>query len=91
MPLYYFHVHDGADRPDRDGTDLPGSAAVRAEALMLAGRIVIDAGIRQDARDAWHITVADHTGLTLLLIDVVVAEAAATGRVSPHANEMEVG
>lgn len=89
LPL--FHAHDGADRLDRGGAGRTGVAAATAEALMLAGRIIMDAGVRQDTRDAWYITDEDHTGLTLLVMDVVVAEAAATRLVSLLPNGLEVG
>ena len=75
MPRYHFHVRDGVDRPDRDGIDLPDIRVARAEALKLAGEIIRDAGMRDDLGEEWRITVTDEAGLTLFIMDFLVAEA----------------
>ena len=80
MPRYFFHVHDGTVMRDRDGTELPDLQTARAEALMLAGKIIGDAGARRDLGEEWVIEVTDETGLILFRMDFVVAESAATGR-----------
>jgi len=33
MARYFFHVHDGEDRPDDEGVELPGPEEARAEAV----------------------------------------------------------
>lgn len=83
MPRYHFHLHDGVDRPDAEGTELAGIEAARAEALRLAGEIIRDAGVRADLGEEWRVTVTDDAGLTLFIMDFLVAESPATARRSP--------
>lgn len=42
MPRYFFHVQDGHDYPDLEGTELPDLAAARAEAVQFAGSLLAD-------------------------------------------------
>ena len=44
MPRYFFHIIDGRDIIDHDGTELPGLRQVRAEAIRTAGAILRDEG-----------------------------------------------
>ena len=46
MPRYFFHVHDGSERPDTEGTELAGMGQVRSEAVRLTGEILRDMGGR---------------------------------------------
>ena len=80
MPRYFFHVHDGVEPIDEEGTSFPDIVVARAEALKLAGDIIEDAGIRSDLGEDWCITVTDDAGLILFRMDFVVAESAAAGR-----------
>lgn len=80
MPRYYFHVHDGVDSLDMEGTELPGIDAARAEAIVLAGEIIQNAGMRADLREEWRITVADVTDLVLFRMTFMVAESPAAAR-----------
>ena len=77
MPQYHFNVHDGVDRPDRDGRELRDIHAARAEALVLAGEVIRDAGMRADIGEDWRIEVTDDTGLTLFLMSFLVVESPA--------------
>lgn len=85
MPRYFFHVHDGVEQIDEEGTVFHDIVIARAEALKLAGDIIKDAGIRSDLGEDWCITVTDDVGLILFRMDFVVAETAATGRRPPVA------
>lgn len=65
MPRYYFHIHDGADFPDRDGTMLPDLEAARHEAIRLAGSVIRELGSPfWDERHGgeWTMEVADQQG-----------------------------
>ena len=42
MPRYFFHLHDGVDLPDHEGTVLPGAREAKIQALSTAGEIVRD-------------------------------------------------
>ena len=83
MPRFHFNVHDGADLPDRTGTELADWQDARLEAIRLAGAI-----LREDARrialgEDWRMEVTDETGLMLFRLDFTVMETAATMRSGP--------
>ena len=40
MPRYYFHVRDGRDYPDDEGTELPDLACRPDEALQTSGEML---------------------------------------------------
>ena len=44
MPRYFFHVIDGVDVPDLEGTLLPGLAEARSQAIVTAGEILKSEG-----------------------------------------------
>ena len=46
MPRYFFHVIDGVDIPDLEGTLLPGLAEARSQAIVTAGEILKSEGMR---------------------------------------------
>ena len=56
MPRYFFHVHDGSERPDTDGTDLAGMGQVRSDAVHLTGEILRDMGGRFWWLPEWRLT-----------------------------------
>ena len=66
MPRYFFHVHDGSERPDTEGTDLAGMGQVRSEAVRLTGEILRDMGGRFWWLPEWRLTVTDETGAEVL-------------------------
>jgi hypothetical protein len=62
MPRYFFHVHDGVDRPDRDGTVLPGPGEAASQAIVVCGEMLKDLdGAFWRARH-WRMEVADDQG-----------------------------
>jgi hypothetical protein len=60
MPRYYFHVKDGRDLPDLDGTELADITAARQAAVTLSGEILRD-GIGDTLWSGipWEIQVTD--------------------------------
>ena len=75
MPRYFFHVIDGHDIPDPDGTELPDRSAARAQALRASGEILRDMG--QDFWDEtkWRMEVADESGELLFVLRFAAEEA----------------
>ena len=65
MPRYFFHVHDGKDLPDHEGTELPDLASARKEAVALAAGLLGDRpDVFWDAAD-WRLDVEDEAGRVL--------------------------
>lgn len=69
MPRYYFHIHDGADFPDTEGTMLPDLDAARGEAIRLAGSVIRELGstfLDPHHGGEWMMEVVDKSGKPLL-------------------------
>jgi hypothetical protein len=68
MPRYHFHVKDGQDYQDLQGTVLDDLAAARREALRFTGALLGDA-VNQfwDGVD-WRMTVTDEANETLFVL-----------------------
>ena len=65
MPRYFFHVQDGQDLPDREGTDFEDAEAARLTAVATAGEM-IRAHASQFWQDAdWQMHVTDDQGATV--------------------------
>jgi hypothetical protein len=62
MPRFYFHVRDGEEIPDHEGTVLADHDAARAEAIVLSGAMLKDLGGRFWANGEWQIRVLDEAG-----------------------------
>ena len=77
MPRYYFHVADGKDFPDLQGTELADLAAARREALRFSGAMLSDASERFWSGDDWAMTVTDERGLTLFVLNFMATDAPA--------------
>lgn len=83
MPRYHFNVIDGQNLPDVTGTVLRDLDAARAEAVMLSGALLRDAGSDFWQGRLWKMVVTDEAGATLFVLqftamDVVPAAAAAS-------------
>jgi len=65
MARYFFHVADGRDYPDLQGTELANLDAARKEALRFASTLLGEADERFWASGEWHMRVTDETDLTL--------------------------
>ena len=70
MTRYFFHVQDGTDRPDHDGTEYDDLDAARAEAVSLLGEMVKDLDGRFWAHPEWRLTVVDESGATVCQLQV---------------------
>ena len=70
MPRYFFHIRDGRDYPDDEGTELPNLAAVRAEALKASGEMLRDnkGGADFWSGHDWTMTVMDDKGGMVLTL-----------------------
>lgn len=78
MPRYFFHVHDGQNWRDDDGTEFPGLDEARLEAVRYVGRLVHDQARSIAAGEDWHLELTDATGLILFRIDVLASNTAAS-------------
>ena len=76
MQRFFFHIDHGEPQRDTEGTELPGLAAARAEAVRLVGRLLEDAGDSFWAMPSINLTVTDGSGLALWSIDVAGTPAA---------------
>jgi hypothetical protein len=63
----FFHVHDGCDRPDLEGTDLPNMRAVRPEAIRAAGEMLRDLDGASSGEE-WRMEVTDGAGRPVLTL-----------------------
>ena len=70
MPLYFFHLDDGAHCQERLGVELPDLRCARKEAALLAGELLRDRPEAFWRSPAWTTTVMDATGLKLFTIAV---------------------
>ena len=70
MPRFFFHVRDGKDLPDTEGTELPNLAAVRAEALKASGEMLRDSKGGADfwSGHDWTMNVHDEAGRPVLTL-----------------------
>lgn len=75
MPRYFFHVQDGQDFPDLEGTELPDLAAARAQAVQFAGSLLADQPETFWASGEWHLQVTDEAGLSLFQLTFFATEA----------------
>jgi hypothetical protein len=78
VPRYFFHVHDGAELPDEDGTELPDLASARNEAVRLAGASLKDHAQAFWNEEQWSIDVTDEDGLMLFSLTFFATNAPAT-------------
>ena len=65
VPRYFFHVSDGDDCPDLQGTILEDDAAARTEAVRFTGQLLSDAPDKFWSEQVWKLRVTDDTDLTL--------------------------
>lgn len=63
MPLFYFHVRDGVDIPDKEGTECASLEDARNQAVKSAGESIKELGPTfWDADHDWQMTVTDEGG-----------------------------
>jgi hypothetical protein len=64
VPRYFFHIRDGKDIRDREGTLLPDAKAARVEAIATGGVILRDLANYWDGTE-WQMNVTDEAGATI--------------------------
>jgi hypothetical protein len=65
VPRYFFHVADGEDYPDLQGTVLQDDAAARTEAVRFSGQLLSATPEKFWRGEEWKMRVTDDTDLTL--------------------------
>jgi hypothetical protein len=65
MPRYFFHVRDGRNIPDEEGTVLSDTAEARKQAVILAGGVLLDAGESFWHETEWRLWVTDEMDKTV--------------------------
>ena len=61
MPRIFFHIHDGKDFADKEGTELPDARAARVEAIATGGAMLKDTARYWDGTE-WRMVVKDEAG-----------------------------
>jgi len=69
MPRYFFHVIDGKDFIDEDGTELAGIDEARTQAIIMAGEILKEVGPTLWHGAKWHMDVLDEAGVTVVRLN----------------------
>jgi hypothetical protein len=65
MPRYFFHVLDGVNLIDNEGTVLSDVEEAREQAVVAAGEAIKDMGSRFWAGEVWEMNVTDESGATV--------------------------
>ena len=65
MPLYFFHIRDGQEFLDHEGTSCTNVESARAEALVTAGSILRDHGHKFWDGSEWRMWVTNEAGETV--------------------------
>ena len=78
MPRYFFHITDGQEFHDEEGTELRDLASAETEASW-----VLATHLRDHPREPWDegevvLSVADDSGLTLLTLTLISQHSAAS-------------
>jgi hypothetical protein len=65
MPLYYFHIRDGTDIIDDEGSELARPDQARQQAITTAGELLRDKGRGFWGGEEWTMQVVDEAGDTV--------------------------
>lgn len=76
VPRYYFHVKDGQDYPDLQGTVLAGPEEARREAVRFSGDLLCHGDPTFWSGTEWSMHVTDGSGKTIFTLLFVAREAA---------------
>jgi hypothetical protein len=76
LPRYFFHVQDGENLRDTEGTELPNRQAVRTEALRTSGELIRGQKVGADfwLGAEWSLEVEDGRGRPVLTLWFAGAE-----------------
>lgn len=77
MPRFFFRIHDGADYPDTQGTELSDWREAQVEAVRRAGTIIADTARQVKLGEDWSMEVTNETGLVLFRLDFHISSSAA--------------
>ena len=68
MPRFFFHIHDGREIRDQEGTELPSIDEARKQAVRTAGEMLRD---HDDfwTGDVWTMNVVDERGITVCVLN----------------------
>jgi hypothetical protein len=62
MPRYFFHIIDGEEIIDHEGTVLASVAEARAKAIVFSGEVLKDLGGKFWNNGQWQVRVTDKAG-----------------------------
>ena len=62
MPRYFFHIIDGNEYPNTEGTVLANPDTARAEAIVVSGEMLKDLGGEFWGNGEWQVRVEDEAG-----------------------------
>jgi hypothetical protein len=79
MPRFFFHVRDGSDFPDLQGTVLEDLVAARREAVRFSGALLNDKPDIFWQSGEWTMRVTDEADLTLFQLTFFATEGASGG------------
>jgi hypothetical protein len=68
LPRFHFHIHDGVDRPDPEGTEFPDLHAAWSEAVRACGEMLREIDGELDRNTEWRMDVTDEAGQALLTL-----------------------
>jgi hypothetical protein len=77
VPRYFFHVADGENFPDLQGTVLENDAAARTEAVRFSGQLLSAKPDKFWSGQEWKMRVTDENDLTLFELLFTASCAAA--------------
>ena len=75
MPRFHFHLYD---QRDEEGLELADLSAAKCEALEFTARHICDAANALWDRKEWTLSVTDQRGLTLMQLQIVGTQSAAS-------------
>ena len=84
MPRYFFHVEDGTNHIDQEGTELGCLEAARQHAVGYFSELLRDASRKFWSHDDWTMRVTDETGLIYFTLHFTATIAAAGGAGARH-------
>lgn len=70
MPRYFFHVHDGQEHRDEEGTQLANLGEARSQALNLLGALLGESAEHEWTSKGWYVSVTDGEGAPLVEVSV---------------------
>ena len=78
MRRYYFHIYDGDEILDEDGTVLTNHDDARAHAITVTGELLKDAGLKRWRGCEWQLKVADSMGAIVCTLRFSVEDGSVT-------------